>query len=202
MGPPGTPDLVPRAKSLCLGQSARDMKVAHPGGRRPRAALATASDVRVFWGPEPTKAVSAGHPGDRAPGNVHLNAIGPTPDPAVGRPPMLWLASRPCTRPLQADHPSSESWRAPGLCADCATGFARPGELTPLLAAREGEGRRGWRRAGHWNRCRTHGQGPEGRPLSVQAKPLPPWARGTEAAGAGADSPLSGECSSCLGRTS
>lgn len=118
------------------------------------------------------------------------------------RPATYALASKPPVHPASPSRsPEFRELAGPGPVRRLRNGF-RAAWRAPLLAAREGEGRRGWRRAGHWNRCRTHGQGPEGRPLSVQAKPLPPWARGTEAAGAGADSPLSGECSSCLGRTS
>lgn len=116
-GPPGAPDLVVRAKSLCLGQSTKDTEAARPGGKLPKG---TASDIIVPSGPGPTKAATAGHPGDRTPGNVRLIPICPTPDPAGGRLPTLGVAgrsprlSKSTTRVLRAGGPRAcapaEQW--------------------------------------------------------------------------------------------
>lgn len=127
-GPPGAPDLVARAKSLCLGQSVGDTEAAHPGDGQPTGCSVKStghlSALRPGGRGRATKATTAHRPGDRTPGNVHLNPISLTPDPAGGWPPKLWVAGRSLTRPLQADHRSLESWWAPGLCAACAAGRA------------------------------------------------------------------------------
>lgn len=99
---------------------------------------------------------------------------------------MLRLAGRSRTRPLQADHRIPESWRGRGPVRRLRKGFRAAWRALSAAGGARRRGQKRWRWAGDWSRCGTHGQGREGRPLSVQAKPLPPWARGADAARAGA----------------
>lgn len=133
-------------------------------------------------GPGPTKAATAGHPGDRTPGNVRLIPICPTPDPAGGRLPTLRVAgrsprlSKSTTRVLGAGGPRAcapaEQWVPRGLESSLRCWQhtkERRGKAGAWPGTRAGVGLTGWAR----------------RIVGCSCKPLPPWARGARRGGGG-----------------